>query len=470
MRIKEGLVIKPLYRLINRLTPQRIAIVGTQASGKTVFLTSLISHLQNHEQDKMNLGDNIQILQCKPLPNAKQFASFPYKYHRSLLVKENAWPDKTADVSLYTCRLKIEQDRKQSVVDLEFLDFPGERAADFAMYSRSYAEWSDWTLAAIKSDHDYIKLATEFLQALEKAEVHEDELVHAYKLFLGRAVHRVYGRIITPSTFLLDQLGLRLRKQQTEEEWATTRWSGLNEAEQFVPLPHNLRSSNRELCDAFEKRYCQYCKSIVKPLVKWITDSDQIYLLTDVATILSAGPSMYNDEKNIAETLLDLCDQEGGFWSLARQWMGALLMGPARITRIGVVATKSDLVRKNDIDNLESLATKMLKKTLMRINVKHKEFFTVSSVSGTEKLKDGRLRGHLVLDENGRKIPREESVPKEYDVSKVPEKWPLDDEWMDYSFAEVYPKVSKREDEPPQHFNLDRIVRFMLKLKKEEKP
>ena len=49
MRIKENLLGTAYNQIRGRRSPLRIAIVGSQASGKTVFLTSLIAHLQNHD-------------------------------------------------------------------------------------------------------------------------------------------------------------------------------------------------------------------------------------------------------------------------------------------------------------------------------------------------------------------------------------------------------------------------------------
>jgi hypothetical protein len=140
-------------------------------------------------------------------------------------------------------------------------------------------------------------------------------------------------------------------------------------------------------------------------------------------------------------------------------------MKPARISRVGVVATKSDLVAAgNDVDNLLNLARLMIYKRLRGLRLEARNFFTCASVVSTDPVGNlPRLNGRLVFDEKGGLIPREQSRPEEYAPSRVPEFWPADDQWQGYSFPEVYPQMPARRDTPPRQEGIERILKFILK-------
>jgi len=469
MRIKENLLGTACNRIMGRRSPLRIAIVGSQASGKTVFLTSLVDHLQHHDPKALNLGKGVEILKCEKLKSSAKFSPFPYEYNRSTLVHNNVWPAKTSAVSEVRLRLNLKRGkRKPEQLDLEFLDFPGERAADFLMSARNYNEWSDMVLGSIQADRCYSELAREFNSIIE-SRGDEPEMIAAYKKFLGQAMIQRYSRIITPSVFLIDSKGKRPDSGGTPELWSKDRFCGLSASEQFVPLPEGVRFQNKELVKKFEKRYRKYRGKIVAPLVNWLEDADQMYILLDIPQILAGGFSMYNDEQAIAERVLEICDQDKGFWHELVQVgvLGWLLVKPSRIRRIGIIATKSDMVATNDdIDNLESLVRQMTYKKLRGIAVKAYDFFTCSTVMSTELIGNRIpcLRGRLVYDENGEQVAEDASVPEEFVPSRVPEHWPQDKDWGAFSFPEVYPKISARRDTPPHQEGLDRIVRSFLGL------
>ncbi|MCK5915626.1 MAG: YcjX family protein, partial [Deltaproteobacteria bacterium] len=314
MRIKENLLGTACNRIMGRRSPLRIAIVGSQASGKTVFLTSLIDHLQHHDPQALKLGSGVEILKCETLKNSSGFAPFPFEYNRSTLVHNNAWPEKTTDVSEIRLKLDLKRGNKKiEQVCLEFLDFPGEGAADFLMFSRTYSEWSDVVLGSIQADCCYSELARNF-NTVVASSFDERGLFYAYKMFLGEALVQRYSRIITPSVYLIDSAGKRPAGNGTPESWSQERFCGLSASEQFVPLPESVRLQNNSLVKKFEARYRKYRNRIVNPLVDWLEDADQMYILLDIVQILMGGYSMYNDEQIIAERVLEICDNNRSFW------------------------------------------------------------------------------------------------------------------------------------------------------------
>ena len=470
MRVKENVLGVPISLLFNNRSPLRIAITGTQASGKTVFLTSLLAHLKYHDPGLLHLGDNVEIIRCETLSGDQgDLKEFPYEAFRSKLLNSNEWPDKTADSSSVKLEIEIKLGKKKTKrFRLEFLDFSGERTADFHMFSLGYSEWSDSVWKSIEADPCYMVLAKEYSQALEE-KANERDLVNAYKRFLGQAFSQQYSRLITPSVFLLDAKGKRPSAKGTPESWAEDRYCGLEPDKQFVPLPSTTRQTRKDLVKTFESRYHEYKMELVTPLVQWIQEADQLYLFIDILEILMSSSSRYNDEQGIAERTLNLCDGRGRFWrDLAKVGIvGSLFCWPSRVQRVGVVATKTDLVAADDVDNMESLLKEMTRKTLRGIDAKNKEFFTCSAVKSTERCKDERkLKGRLVCGLDGKRLSQEVSPLVEYPVSVVPESWPKDDEWSNFCFPEVYPKISKRRDAPPDQEGLGKILKFMLNLEK----
>ncbi len=469
MRVKENLLGTAYNRLSATRSSQRIAIVGSQASGKTVFLTSLISHLKHHDPKAMNLGQGVEILKCEEVGGSLSLAKFPYEYNRSTLVHDNTWPAKTTDASVIKLELKLKKGRKRpEQVILEFMDFPGERAVDFQMFTRSYEEWSDMVLDSIQADCCYAELAREF-NALSENITDEKEVTYAYKKFLGNALTQRYSRIITPSVFLIDCEGTRPDADGTPDIWCRERFCGLSAAEEFVPLSKPSRLNNKKLAAKFADRYRKYKRKVVTPLVKWLSDADQMFILLDTPQILAGGSSMYNDEQAIAEQVIELCDYKKGFWHDLFQvgFLGWLLCKPSRIRQVGIVATKSDMVATNDdIDNMESLIRQMTYKKLRGISADKFDFFTCSTVVSTEPVggRPPRLRGRLVYNAQGEKISESSSEIVEFTPSRMPEFWPNDDEWDNYSFPDVYPQVSARRDTPPRQEGLERIVKFILGL------
>ena len=386
----------------------------------------------------------------------KDFAPFKYEFHKSKLVHDNAWPTKTYDVSELNCEITLKKNnKKKRSYRLQFLDFPGERTADFLMYSSSYSEWSDHVFASMQADCSYSRLSQEFNFSLSDGS--EDDLILSYKTFLGHAICQRYSRMVTPSIYLLDSEGTRPELPGSPEEWAKNRFVGLSEQDQFVPLPYDVRITRKKLASTFEQRYQKYKNTVVMPLVNWLKGANQLYVLVDVQQLLMGGPSMYNDEQCILDRVLTICEKKDGL--LSKSW-GLLF---SKINRVGLIATKSDLVATNDdVDNMESLVKQMAYKKLRGITGTKYSFFTCASVCSTERSGQGKLKGRCVYDENGEIIPQPQSFPVAYPAGQVPEYWPIDDEWEGFNFCEVYPKFSARRDALPQQQGLERVVKYML--------
>ncbi len=468
MRYRKHLLGHLGSRLLRRGECRRIALVGSQASGKTVFLTSLLDHLSYHDPALLPLGPGVEIVNCRLARSGRRFPLFPFPEYRATLLHEAGWPAKTTAVTEIRVELELRGGPygRGREMRCEFLDFPGERAADLLMYGRDYAAWSDLLLGHLVGDPIYAGLARDFIaMTAGPATAGKAALVWAYKLFLGTALQRCYSRIVTPSLFLLDEAGSRPAPGPGVETWAQERFCGLGPEAEFVPLPAVAREQRPELARLFAERFRAYRRRVVDPLADWLAVADQLYLLLDVPGILMAGAALYNDELAVCEQVLDLCKKRDFLSELWRIGiLGWLLLRPARIERVGIVATKADLVAGgDDLDNLESLIRQMLYPHLRGLRIKAGEFFSCAAVVSAERVgKRPILRGRTIFDETGRLRSRQ-APPVEFAPSRVPEFWPADGQWHGFSFPEVYPRIPARRNQPPAQYGLDRIVRFMLR-------
>src|SRR5438874_9488583 len=94
-----------VFRL--KTTECKVGVVGLYTSGKTVLLTSLINHLQDHDPDGFPLGSKETRVRTfvvrAPDPN---WSAFNYSGHREALVNHGRWPAKTTDRAQFVCQFE----------------------------------------------------------------------------------------------------------------------------------------------------------------------------------------------------------------------------------------------------------------------------------------------------------------------------------------------------------------------------
>src|SRR5947209_10765059 len=152
-----------------RISECRVGIVGLGYSGKTVLLTSLINHLQDHDPCRFRLGRDrkVDLRKFEELPVVGSWGRFDYKRHRDRLVQGHLkWVDKTKDCVQYVCQFE-RSDWHNHVIKIKLFDLPGERVADAIMAGMDYAKWSDRMLGIMDSDQEYKDYCGWFLQVLD---------------------------------------------------------------------------------------------------------------------------------------------------------------------------------------------------------------------------------------------------------------------------------------------------------------
>ncbi|MFO8058576.1 MAG: YcjX family protein [bacterium] len=447
-------------------TARRIGVTGLRGSGKTVFLSSLINHLMDHDPLLFPIDGRgkAEIVAFRSLEVPDRHERFNYEGHRDAIVHNGQWPQKTRDSSLFRCSFG-RTDWRFKTAELELFDFPGERIADAIMAeTRDFAKWSRYILAHLENLSEYRQYASEFLDLLEAEAPAEEDLTRAYRLALARLI-LAYKPLVSPSTFLLGKNG-DMPLASDPEQIAETRYAGLEPGKQFTPLSDLAVLKNPELYETFAKRYKEYRKQVVLPLFNYLRKCHSLVILVDVPTILSAGTSMFDDNLKILEDLFtalhpgsSLMEKifKGLVFPLPVKWF------PGGIARVCFAASKADMVHPADRDKLLALLRQMTRKFGQYHEGLKVDYRTVSAVVSTKPVsgEDRLLAGYPIRDRQG-KLLSSEGEMQSFPVSRLPDEWPAGWKPGDYSFVKVYPAIPRRKNRPPEQFGMDRVLNFLL--------
>jgi predicted YcjX-like family ATPase len=451
-----------------KTTECRVGIVGLYNTGKTVLLTSLINHLQDHDPDRFALGDKqTHLRKFTVVPTDKDWAPFNYTGFRDALVNNGRWPAKTTDRSQFACQFE-RSDWRFSDCLLKLYDLPGERIADAAMYGRDFTGWSERMLSLFVNDTSYRSCTAPFLDAVAKSAANPAELLQAYKLSLANLILN-FKPLISPSTFLLDTHGVPARPD-SPENLAAARFSGIDADNEFCPLPPALRTPGSDLYECFSQRYARYVEQVVEPTIVAFRSCTALVVMIDVTMLLGGGVGMYDDSRQIIRDLFDVLSpgEHSLFGPLARGFSKVFLphqWRPGWITRLAIVAPKLDLVHPVDRDRMLMLMRRMVERLAADRDGLKYDFFNVSSVVSTRylPLTEGGSRvllGMPLRGADGKKIPP--GPEQRFTVSELPDDWPTEWPAGRYAFPEVYPRMPARKDYPPDQVNLDRLATFVI--------
>jgi predicted YcjX-like family ATPase len=446
----------------------RVGVVGLYNSGKTVLLTSLINHLQDHDPDRFPLGSKeTRVRKFAVHAPDRNWSAFNYAGHRDALVNAGKWPAKTTDRSQFVCQFE-RSDWKFSDCVLKLYDLPGERVADAGMIGRDFTGWSEKMLGLFVNDSGYRACSAPFLDAVKKPGVTAGELLHAYKLSMANLILN-FKPLISPSTFLLDTRGSAARPD-TAEALAASRFSGTDANSQFCPLPADVRKPGTEPFESFRAHYGRYVQQVVEPTVLAFKSCTALVVLVDVTMLLAGGVGMYDDNRQIIRDLFDVLSpgENTVFGPLLRGLTTLLLphqWRPGWITRVAFVAPKMDLVHPADRDRMLMLLRRMAERHAADRDGLKYDFFNLSSVVSTKALPLAEagprvLVGTPLRGADGKKQPP--GPEQRFTVSELPDDWPL--EWPPgrFTFPEVYPRMPARKDYPPDQVNVDRLASFVI--------
>lgn len=452
-------------------------------AGKTVFLTSLLDHLRNHDPQRyphrFDLGGKrISELEFLPTPPSEIWKPFHFEEFRARMANQHQWPQRTTDCSRVDLKFKFTQmtdnwfssagNRSWTDYYLTLYDIPGERTPDVVLYENDYTAWSDKTLSSMKKYYyqqfrkngsELVELKT-FLDWMENPQRSEAMLLPLYKRALIDMLENGCSNV-TPSIFMVDETGKRFREKHLEwrhqenyRDFLTEHCSTGVRGAEFAPLGEKWRS--HPLFHTFQQGYRQYRQEYVLPLFGTLISCDALAFLVDIPTILKNGPRDLNMYRDILTHLLQgLAPGESTLLQL-------LTLGfRHRIERIAFAATQCDRFHPDDRPVLQSMLQFLTDPVCNKIPQHYQyQYATIASVESA-RLMDGKMRCNT---------PAGEAI---LDYWRIPETWKGDfpDDAQSEAFLELYkkekvppnvmPVFSQNEANPPCQIGLDRLFQFL---------
>ncbi|WP_020472247.1 YcjX family protein [Zavarzinella formosa] len=457
---------------------RRIGIIGPRWCGKTVLLTSLINHLKFHDPLRFKLGaankygEVSHYKEITDTPDVRKPGSlswFDYEGYRNQFVQNGKWPAATKDISQYVCEFE-RSDWTFNRLRLHLFDLPGERVNDIPMITgekdakTAYAAWSDRTCRRLEKDLTTGEYFQPFFELARRADASVADVVHRYKVALAKS-RLAYRPYITPSTFLLDRDGQRI-KGTDSEILAKTRYCGLSPEEEFVPLPADSRTTHPEWVEAFVGRFAKYQEEVILPVVSSLKTCHALVIMVDVLAILGHGPGMYNDYRQLVGDLLAALDPKDTTLDLVlRNVYETLLPVNWRrswISRIAFVAPKTDRIPFEDRARVRSLMEQLVRHEAKNCRGITMGYFPVAAVLGARENQQGRreMLGSTLYDADG--TPLTPGAERKFSVPPVPDVWP-EQGWKpgDFIFPDVYPRVSPLSNCPTEQVGLDELFNFL---------
>ena len=436
----------------------KIAVTGTQYSGKTMFLTSLLWQLEELDGSRFHLPDGIAIRGFHPRNDQDRDKAFPLSQYRNQLAREYKWPKKTKDFYRYQLQFHSNvrwMPRRHRQQEVDFLDMPGERVADAAMVIyEDFGAWSDHILNHFAQDHLGWEVAEEYRAAAESPGAGAREIVLAYRRALARLILG-YKPFVSPSVFLLDRNG-DLARDHDESRLVEVRRSGLDEEREFAPLPVELRTKHPELTDEMQRHYREYREEVVVPLFRELMSAEGLVVLIDIPTLLVAGDQRFWDDRQLTVDLLRAMCHETTSARILRE-LGLKRSG--FLKRVAFAASKSDLVLEDDLRDgrllalLRSMTARAVQQVRPSIDVK---WFTCSACVSTRS----GSRPNTIIGQTKPGPYSSERHEMEFEVSRLPEEWPHSWKLDDYQFRHFWPRVPENFMIPPSHRNMDNIFSF----------
>ena len=335
----------------------RIGVTGLARSGKTVFVTSLVNNLLTRGRLPVLAAaaeGRIARAQLDPQPD-DAVPRFPYEEHLSALAGPGRhWPQSTRRIS--QLRLRIEFARAAgwspgpARLDLDIVDYPGEWLLDLTLLDKSYARWSNETIAMSRAPAR-VPLAGAWLAHLDGLEPQsrfdEDVARAAATLFTE------YLRAARADTYALSTLppGQFLMPGDLEGSPALT----------FAPLPveENVEPASGSLAAMMQRRYEAYKTHVVKPFFNdHFSRLDRQIVLVDVLGALNSGPAAMRDLENALTEVLR------AFRAGRASALGSIFR--PRVDRILFAATKADHLHHESHDRLEALLRVLTGKAIAR--------------------------------------------------------------------------------------------------------
>ena len=445
----------------------RLGVTGLSRSGKTVFITSLVAGLSNHENMVELVAareGRIKAVDLKPHPEGT-IPRFPFEDHlRTMVSQDNpAWPSGTKRLSKLRLSLRVQRNsrdwlgRLEETVHLDIVDFPGEWLIDLTMMDKDFVSWSVECLKRITFEAlDNRKEAMTYLEQLKRinsdAKFNEEDaqsLARTFTTYLKSLKINGYSRC-TPGWFL----------QPGDLENAPVLT--------FAPLYPRDKAVKESLYKKFEDRFERYKKQVIQPFFEnHLSKIDRQVVLVDVMAAMEAGPGPFEDQRKAMKEILSI------FQPGQNLWLTQLFQGH-KVEKILFAATKADHLHHSQHGKLSTYPdgvlresvqragdkgakTKVMSIAALRVTKEHnrtEDNINHQGVCGWLPSEDGSQR-RLWFDYPG-ELPDIGGLLQE--AGKGEKEWRQDEPMV---FPKFLPEPRSRE-QPLPHIRLDKALEFLI--------
>ncbi len=448
----------------------RLGVTGLSRSGKTVFLTALVSNLIAGVRLPVlaaSAEGRITRARLEPQPD-DAVPRFAYEDHMaSLAGPDRMWPQSTRRISQLRLTIEFESaarwNGRNGRLTLDLVDYPGEWLLDLPLIDKSYATWARETLAASETPARS-PLSADWRAALAgldpHAEADEDrarDIAERFTAYLRKARENVYAlSTLPPGRFLMPG--------DLEGSPALT----------FAPVPigESEAIAHGTLAAMMERRYEAYKTHVVKPFFRdHFARLDRQIVLVDALTALNSGPAALSDlEHALAEVLSAFrAGRASSFASVFRP----------RIDRILFAATKADHLHHTSHDRLEAILRALTAKAIARAEGVGAEI-DVIALAAIRATREAEIRQHgeilnaiIGTPEKGETIGGD-TFDGVAEAAVFPGELPADPSAIfagegialaeadnDWRFVRFRPPVVSRGQPAPQ-IRLDRALQFLI--------
>ena len=448
----------------------RIGVTGLSRSGKTVFLTALITNLIAGVRLPVlaaSAEGRITRARLEPQPD-DAVPRFAYEAHvASLSGPDRGWPQSTRRISQLRLTIEFETanrwNGRSSSLSLDLVDYPGEWLLDLPLLDKTYTTWARETLIAseIPARRPLSESWRAALAGLDPhAEADEDrarDVAEKFTAYLRKARENVYAlSTLPPGRFLMPG--------DLEGSPALT----------FAPVPigEGETIAPGTMAAMMERRYEAYRTHVVKPFFRdHFARLDRQIVLVDALTALNSGPAALCDLENALSEVL-------GAFRAGRTSRFASVFRP-RIDRILFAATKADHLHHTSHDRLEAILRLLTAKAIARAEGVGAEI-DVIALAAIRATREAEIRqqgeilkaiigvpelGETIGGEvfNGAaeaavfpgELPADPAAIFQGDGVALPE---ADNDWR---FLRFRPPIAPR-GQPAPHIRLDRALQFLI--------
>ncbi len=443
----------------------RLGVTGLSRAGKTVFITSLIENLLHAGRLPVfgvTREGRLTSAKLTEQPDSK-IARFEFEKHIDCLVNDKNWPQSTRSLSQlrlklqFVPRLQTFSSFRQTKLNIDIIDYPGEWLLDLPLLGKSYRTFSAQSIARANSPahKQHAKAWLGAIQSInflnEANEKDIETLSDSFKAYLQAAKNS--GNMISalpPGRFLIPG-GFEGAPVLT-----------------FSPLPDLgiAEFPENSIAKVMEQRYEAYKNLVIKPFFRdYIARLDRQVILVDSLDAINGGRESILEMQNALSEIL-VCFRAG------RKHLISNLV-QHKIDRILIAATKVDYLHHVNHQNLEKITGEIVDAALAQAKINGVLTDTVALAS-LRSTKEG------TSEKNGESLPVVIGTPMKgekigdtvfdgkTETAIFPGDLPrslselLSEGWQDrLQFVRFLPP-ELRVNEPFPHIRLDRAMEFLF--------